>query len=99
MGAPRSLAPPPRGPAADLLQLSGSHSQTSGHASQGSLYETDDFSLKFFWVLTLLRMWRDNYQGEIVEKLSRENICWPHLWVHGLSQGGPRATIGTLQNR
>jgi hypothetical protein len=23
--------------------------------------------------------------------------CWPHPWVHGLSLGGPGATVGTLR--
>jgi hypothetical protein len=34
--APGSPTPPPKGPTADILQLSGSHSQTSGNASQGA---------------------------------------------------------------
>jgi hypothetical protein len=35
----RSLAPPPWGPTANVLQLSGSSSQTSGNTSQGALWE------------------------------------------------------------
>jgi hypothetical protein len=36
VGAPRSQASPPKEPAIDVLQLSGSHFQTSGNASQGA---------------------------------------------------------------
>jgi hypothetical protein len=36
VGAPRSLASPSRGTTVDVLQISGSRSQTSGNASQGS---------------------------------------------------------------
>jgi hypothetical protein len=39
--APESLALPPRGLAADVLQISGSRSQNSGNASQGANYEQD----------------------------------------------------------
>jgi hypothetical protein len=45
-----------QGPAVDILHLSGSRSQTSDDASQGALYEQDIFSVKSFWVLTLLRI-------------------------------------------
>jgi hypothetical protein len=39
--APESPALPPRGPAVDVLQLSGSRSYTSSNASQGANYEQD----------------------------------------------------------
>jgi hypothetical protein len=41
MDAPESLALPLRGPAVNVLQLSGSRSYTSDNASQGVNYEQD----------------------------------------------------------
>jgi hypothetical protein len=55
VGAQGSPALPPRGADADVLQLSCSHSQTSGNASQGATISLTFLSKRFFRVLVLLR--------------------------------------------
>jgi hypothetical protein len=49
---------PRREPAVDVLQLGGSHSQTTGNASKGGHYEQHVSQSKVFFVLALLRTWK-----------------------------------------
>jgi hypothetical protein len=51
---PGSPTPPPRGPTIDILQLSGSHFQTSSNASHGATMSIMFFTKKN-WFLALLR--------------------------------------------
>jgi hypothetical protein len=54
VGAPGSPTPPPRRSTVDVLQLSGSHSQTFSNASQGATM-SKMFLSKKIQVLVLLR--------------------------------------------
>jgi hypothetical protein len=87
--APESLSPPPRGPAIDVLQLSGSRSQTFWQCLSRGHYEQDIFSVKFFWLLALLSTTRHNYNVKKIKITERVLKSWPHLWVQTLSQAGP----------
>jgi hypothetical protein len=62
---------PPRGPTANILQLSGSHSQTSGNASQGPTMSRTFLNKKKFRILTLLRTWKGSYRFNYQVKGSR----------------------------
>jgi hypothetical protein len=79
VGAPGSLSLPPRGATADVLQLSGSRSQTFWQCLPGGHYEQDIFSVKIFQVLVLLRTWRDNYHAKIfkITKRGAEELTQP----------------------
>jgi hypothetical protein len=83
-----------QGPTIYILQLSGSHSHMFWQCLPGGHYEHDVFSVKFFWVLTLLRTWRDNCQTKKFKIAERgaEELVPPvgsqHLlrWARGHSQ-------------
>jgi hypothetical protein len=86
VGASRSLAPPPSRPFINVPQQSGSHSQTSSNASQGTTMSRTYF---FFQALALPRMWRDNCHAKRSRLPSGALKNWPQLGVHILSRGGP----------
>jgi hypothetical protein len=63
-----SSALPPRGAAADVMQLSDSHFQTSGNASQGATMSSMFLSKSFFWILALLRTWKRKLSLQLPSK-------------------------------